>query len=152
LTRRFTERRRAWCEVALWAVCVLGATPQWLRMRAVDRAEVARFESMLDAGAMRQLRFTATARDEHLPHAARWQDGPQPADVQPILHATPGLRIAIRANQPRAIELDVKAETPAELCLARWSFPFWTVFVDDQAQEPQTCPGGSLGVHIGPGR
>jgi hypothetical protein len=152
LTDSLSERRQLQLELLVWCVCVVGALPQLLRMHAEAWPDVARYEQMLDAATMPKLRFTATARDEYLPPGSHEQSLRGPASERPILAASDGMRIAIRANEPRAITLEVRAESNAELCLARWAFPAWQIRVDDRMQSASACRGGFLRVRVPGGR
>ena len=157
LTRGLGARRRLQLELLILGICACGALPQLMRMRVVDAAELSRFEHMLEADSMQRMLVTSTVGDEYLPKQARRDVITHPASEDLVVDATPGMQIAIRHVEPRALVFDVRAPTQpanasAEMCLARWAFPFWTVRVDGVSQPVSACTGGRLRVQLTAGK
>jgi hypothetical protein len=142
-------------EVLVFCAGLLSILPQLARMQGIDRAQLAAFERMLEPNTLSRLRVTSTVGDEYLPRTARPDAIERPASGEPVVSASPGLRIAIRRDEPRELAFDVATPPAAdggELCLARWGFPFWETRVDDRPQPAQTCAAGQLRVQFTPGK
>ena len=155
LTRAWSPRRRMRIEVLVFCAGLLSILPQLARMQGIDRARLAAFERMLEPSTMSRLRMTSTVGDEYLPRAARPDAIARPASDEPVVSASPGLRIAIRRDEPRALAFDVATPPAAdggELCLARWGFSFWQTRVDDHPQPAGTCAAGQLRLQFTPGK
>jgi hypothetical protein len=152
LTQSISERRRAQLELLIASVCALNALPTLQRAHLVPWAEVAAFERRLEPSSERALLMTSTVGDEYLPRAAQRSGIARSASAEPIPSASPNLRIALRLDTPRELVLDVRADRDAELCLARWSFPFWSVRVDDAPQPITACRNQTLRVAIPAGK
>lgn len=155
LARSWSARRRMRVEVLVFCAGLMSILPQLARMQGIDRARLAAFEGMLEPNTMSRLLMTSTVSDEYLPRTARRDAITHPASDEPVVSGTPGLRIAIRRVEPRALAFDVATPPAAdggELCLARWGFPLWQTRVDDRPQPAGTCAAGQLRVQFAQGK
>jgi hypothetical protein len=142
-------------EVLVFCAGLLSILPQLARMQGVARAQLAGFERMLEPQTMSRLLMTSTVGDEYLPRSARRDAIAHSASEEPIVSASPGLRVAIRRDQPRELTFDVATPSAAdggELCLARWSFPFWETRVDERLRPAGMCSTGQLRLQFTPGK
>jgi hypothetical protein len=155
LARGWNARRRMRVEVLVFCAGLLSILPQLARMQGVARAQLADFERLLEPQAMERVLMTSTVGDEYLPEAARRDAIARPAREEPIISASPGLRVAIRRDEPRELAFDVATPPAAdggELCLARWSFPFWQARVDDRLRPAGMCGAGQLRLQFTRGK
>jgi hypothetical protein len=151
-TAELVPHKRWLCELLVLGTCALCLLPQLARMRNYTSEETQRLEAWLARESLRGMPVSSTVGDEYLPVGATRRAIPRSADSAPVVAAGDGFRIAIRANQPSRLVLEVNSDAPGDVCLARFYFPLWRVEVDGRRQPSIRCERGLLGARVERGR
>ncbi len=144
-----SPRRRLIFEIGLLAVCIVNALPRLADYRPLPEEIRTQLSARLAPDGVRSSGQTATVGDEYLPAGAdpgTWRRQ-RPAEG-PVVGLEPGVRVRVRRDRGRWIELDVEAAAPARLRLARWQFPGWQLEINGARTPIKRNPFGSLEVSV----
>jgi hypothetical protein len=149
---RLTQLVRPSVVIALEALVVVTvvacALPQLLGGAVLSDAAAKRLEGRLALDVFRATPYRATVGHEYVPRTADLAILTRPARDMPVLRASEGVTVDVQRDTPRLLELVVHSTAPGELCLARWSFPWWQVQVDGQPQAAVRSKRGCVAVSV----
>jgi uncharacterized membrane protein len=151
--RKRPGRFGLFAELTVFIICVFNAVPQ-LRSYPILAPETEKYQpELLSPQGIQSHGFTSTVGHEYLPrtaHADAWKS--QPPVHGPIVRAEPPARIITRIDQGTKIILDVEAEQPSRLRLARWAFPGWQLALNGRSDEVLTNEFGSIDISVPAGK
>lgn len=127
-------------ELAVLVFCAINAVPQLDNYRPLATEKTQVLPAKLAAAALRDASAPATVLDEYLPKGAAAATADRfRASQDPILNSNPPVQARVRSNLPGHSTIEILANAPATLHMARWAFPVWEVTVN----------GASMPIQIG---
>lgn len=151
--RKRPGRFGLFAELTVFIICVFNTVP-YLKAYSPIAAETEKHLSgALSAQGIIKKRLPATVGNEYLPRAAHidvWKN--QPPVHGPVVWAEPPARIVTRIDRGTKIVLDVEAERPSRLRLARWAFPTWVLELNGVPAEVLTNEFGSIDIFVPAGK
>ena len=153
LTAERSSRLRAIDEGLLFLLCLVNAVPSLMAYQHLGTGTTERVLEALEPEAIRNSTHSATVRDEYLPRGANPITWKRQRPVQgPVVSFAPPVRLTVHEDRGSRIELEVIADEPARLRLARWAFPGWRLEINGRPDQVQANPLGSIDVEVPPGQ
>jgi hypothetical protein len=144
---------RAGIEVGLLVVCVANALPRIVAYQPLPPEIVERLTEALEPESVRNGTQSATVRDEYLPRSANaltWKR--QRPMIGPVVSSTPAVSVGVRRDRGSQIELEIGAEVPASIRVARWNVPGWLLEINGEPAKLRGNPFGSIDIEVPQGK